>query len=56
MLGRLAQGLSNTAIAERLGLSGKTVANFVSTILTQLRVQDRAAAARVMKERMGPAS
>ena len=54
VLGLIAQGLSNQAIAERIGVSGKTVANYVSTILNQLRVQDRAAAARLMKERLGP--
>lgn len=56
VLGLIAQGLSNSAIAKRLGVSGKTVANYVSTILTQLRVQDRAAAARLMKERTGSGS
>jgi DNA-binding NarL/FixJ family response regulator len=52
VLGLVAQGLSNTAIAERLGVSGKTVSNYVSTILNHLRIQDRAAAVRLMKERL----
>lgn len=56
VLGLLAQGLSNAAIGESLGLSGKTVANYVSTILSQLRVQDRAAAAQVARERLGRSS
>ena len=33
-----------TAIAERLGVSAKTVRNLVSNILTKLQVADRAAA------------
>lgn len=40
----LAQGLTNSAIAERLSLSTKTVRNRVSDIFTKLHVHDRAAA------------
>jgi DNA-binding NarL/FixJ family response regulator len=40
----LAAGLDNPAIARRLGVSGKTVRNNVSTILTKLQVPDRTAA------------
>jgi len=45
VLGLLADGLSNQAIAARLGLAPKTVRNQVSTILTKLGVHTRAAAA-----------
>jgi DNA-binding NarL/FixJ family response regulator len=37
-------GAANADIARQLGLSGKTVANYVSTILRKLQVADRAAA------------
>ena len=37
----LAQGLTNSAIAERLSLSGKTVRNRVSDIFVKLQVSDR---------------
>jgi len=47
VLGLIAAGLGNAAIAERLGVSGKTVANYVSSVLTKLRVKDRAAAGRL---------
>jgi len=40
----LAQGLTNTAIAERLSLSVKTVRNRVSDIFSKLHVSDRAEA------------
>lgn len=40
----LAQGLTNAAIAERLGLSVKTVRNRVSDIFSKLHVSDRAEA------------
>ena len=36
------EGLANAAIAERLGLSEKTVRNHVSNILAKLQVADRA--------------
>jgi len=40
----LAQGLTNTAIAERLSLSPKTVRNQVSIIFSKIEVTDRAEA------------
>ena len=44
LLGLLAQGLTNAAIAERLTLSPKTVRNHVSNIYSKLQVADRAQA------------
>jgi len=44
ILGLIATGLSNDAIAERLGISQKTGRNAVSLILDKLEVADRAAA------------
>ena len=40
----MAQGVNNGAIAQRLGLSPKTVRNYVSNILGKLQVADRAQA------------
>jgi DNA-binding NarL/FixJ family response regulator len=37
----MAQGLSNTAIAERLVLSPRTVRNQVSTIFSKLQIASR---------------
>lgn len=44
VLGLLARGLKNQAIADRLGITLKTVRNLVSEILTKLQVPDRASA------------
>ncbi|MEV6156855.1 LuxR C-terminal-related transcriptional regulator [Nonomuraea sp. NPDC052129] len=44
VLGLVARGLDNTAIARRLGVSGKTVRNHVSNVLTKLQLADRPAA------------
>ena len=41
----IADGLGNASIAERLGVSGKTVRNQVSSVLAKLGVTSRAAAA-----------
>ncbi len=41
LLHLLARGTANAEIARLLGLSGKTVANYVSTILGKLQVADR---------------
>jgi DNA-binding NarL/FixJ family response regulator len=45
VLGLLAEGERNSAIARRLGMTDKTVRNHVSAILTKLQVPDRTAAA-----------
>ena len=50
ILAGLADGLTNGAIAARLGISAKTVANHVSTLLTKLQVTDRAQAALLARE------
>lgn len=44
ILGLIARGLANAAIAQRLSLSTKTVANYVSNIFGKLQVADRAQA------------
>lgn len=44
VLDLLARGLGNPAIADRLGISAKTVRNVVSNVLVKLQVADRAAA------------
>jgi DNA-binding NarL/FixJ family response regulator len=41
ILDLLANGLTNAAIAHRIGVAAKTVANNVSSIFTKLRVADR---------------
>lgn len=50
----LARGLANPAISARLGLSTKTVANYVSTILLKLAATDRADAARIIRAHLSP--
>ncbi|HEY0693802.1 MAG TPA: response regulator transcription factor [Kribbella sp.] len=44
ILNLLADGLSNAAIGQRLGLRSKTVRNYVSNVLTKLQSADRAEA------------
>jgi DNA-binding NarL/FixJ family response regulator len=44
ILGHIANGQSNAAIAKELSLSPKTVANYVSNIFSKLQVADRAQA------------
>jgi DNA-binding NarL/FixJ family response regulator len=44
ILALLADGLSNAAIGQRLGLRPKTVRNYVSNVLTKLQSADRAEA------------
>jgi DNA-binding NarL/FixJ family response regulator len=44
VLGLLAAGRDNAAVARRLGVSSKTVRNHVSNIITKLQVSDRSGA------------
>ena len=46
----LSRGLTNPVIAERLCLSTKTVANYVSTVMLKLGAADRGDAARKVRE------
>lgn len=52
VLGLIADGLSNAAIAAELDLSAKTVANYVSEILSTLHARDRARLADLVRERV----
>ena len=55
VLALLADGASNTQIARTLGLSLKTVQNYISRILDKLHVSDRTQAAlRASKDRRDP--
>lgn len=47
----VADGLSNAVISSELGLSTKTVANYVSEILSTLHVRDRSQLAKLVAER-----
>jgi DNA-binding NarL/FixJ family response regulator len=40
----IAGGADNAAVSRQLGVSGKTVRNYVSNIITKLQVTDRTAA------------
>jgi DNA-binding NarL/FixJ family response regulator len=44
VLGLIAAGLANAAIATRLGLAPNTVSNHISSIFAELRVASRAEA------------
>ncbi|MGW4929471.1 response regulator [Agromyces sp. NPDC004153] len=45
----IGKGLPNEAIAERLGVSRKTVANYVSNVLLKLGAEDRPDAIRIVR-------
>lgn len=46
----MTESVSNAAIAERLAISGKTVANYITNILNKLQVADRQEAVRLARE------
>lgn len=50
ILDLLARGERNNAIAEYLGLSAKTISNYISNILNKLQVADRAQAIAKARE------
>jgi DNA-binding NarL/FixJ family response regulator len=54
VLDLVVRGLTNAPIAERLGLSGKTVSNMVSAILGKMGVHDRVEAAALARELLRP--
>ncbi|MFE5670727.1 response regulator [Agromyces sp. NPDC056523] len=49
----IGKGLPNEAIAERLGVSRKTVANYVSNVLLKLGAEDRLDAVRIVRNATG---
>ena len=51
VLGLLAEGLSNKAVAKRLDVGEKTVKTHVSSVLAKLGVKDRTQAALYAKSR-----
>jgi DNA-binding NarL/FixJ family response regulator len=53
VLDLVVRGLINRQIAERLGLSGKTVSNIVSAILAKMGVHDRVEAAALARKTLG---
>lgn len=55
ILAMLAQGLTNAAIGQRLGIRPKTVRNYVSNVLTKIQAADRAdAILRARSAGLGP--
>ena len=50
MLSLITREKGNPAIAKHLGLTLKTVANYVSIVVNKLQVADRAAAAERVRE------
>jgi DNA-binding NarL/FixJ family response regulator len=55
VLALIGEGRSNQQIARELGLTVKTVQNYVSRILDKLHVSDRTQAALRVRDRSGPA-
>lgn len=56
VLGLVADGQSNAQIADALAVSGKTVANYVSALLSSLHARDRSHLAEMVRtRRTGPA-
>ena len=51
MLGLVAEGQSNAQIADALAISGKTIANYVSALLSSLHARDRSHLAELVNTR-----
>lgn len=49
----VSRGLTNPVIGQRLGVSSKTVANYVSSLVLKLGADDRAGAARIVRAHRG---